>query len=285
MDALAHCALIALGGVDHAPVSHLAVDEHGVGADLAVLADDRLPPENGPRQDGGARPDGDPGVDVGVVRVQHVHPGGQMEGGDILLHRLLQADELLHRAEGEHHAAHRQHGLADLLDPAAVGELLHVPLIGVLRPHRGHRALREAGRHLVMVLRRADNKKPPDAFFHPCPHTPVQYGAKQHVLQHQRLSIIGLSDVIRQKNHNTFHRSSPLSCVCSAQSFSDQLLLNFIISDISGYARGFCKKRHQILHRAPPPPSPQGLFAQGGILMYTKICGFLSPLFRRVPIL
>ena len=178
LDLLPQAALIGLGGVDHAAVPDLAVHDQGVGADLAVLADDGVAPEDGAGQDGGTRADGDPGVDVSTVDVQHPHAGALVEHSDLLLHRLLEPQQLRQRAEGEHHAAHGQHGLPDLLDPAAPGEVGNVPLVVVLRAHRHGRAPGGAGQGFLLKLLIADNKKPQDAFFHPRPHTPVQYGAE-----------------------------------------------------------------------------------------------------------
>ena len=178
VDILPQHALVHLGGVDHAAVPHHGVDEHGVGADLASVSNHRMAPQDGPRQDHGPGPDGHTRVYIGTVGVQDIDPCVLMVGGNVLLHRLLQPDQLRHRAEREHHAAHRQHCLMDLLDPAALGKLAHIPPVGVLRSHRAGRVLREAGRRLVVVLRIADNIKPLDALFRPCPHTPFQYRAK-----------------------------------------------------------------------------------------------------------
>ena len=178
MDVPAQAALIDLGGVDHGAVPHQAVPDHGVGADLAVLPDDRTAPEDGARQDHRARADGHPGVNIGGGGVQDVHAGVLVVGGDILLHRLLEPRQLRHGVEREHHASHREHGLVDLLDPASAGVLLDVPLVGVQRAHRRCGLLGEAGGDGLVVLRVADNKKPPNALFRPSPHTPVQYGAK-----------------------------------------------------------------------------------------------------------
>ena len=178
LDLLPQAALVGLGGVDHAPVPDLAVHDHGVGADLAVFTDDGMAPQDGAGQDGGARADGHPGVNVGAVHVQHPNAGALVEHGDLLLHRLLEPQQLRQGVEGEHHAPHGQHGLPDLLDPASPGEVGNVPAAVVLRAHSHGRAPGGAGHHLVLEFFVADNKKPQDALFHPRPHTPVQYRAE-----------------------------------------------------------------------------------------------------------
>ena len=49
LDLPAQDSLVGLGSVDHAPVADLTVHNHGVGADLAARADDRVPPQDGAR--------------------------------------------------------------------------------------------------------------------------------------------------------------------------------------------------------------------------------------------
>ena len=171
-------AFVDLGGVDHGAAADLAVRNHGVWADLAVLPDDRVSPEDGARQEDGARADGHPGIDVSVGGIQHLYAGALVEHGDLLLGRLLEADQLGDGAEGEHHAANGHDGLPDLLHPAAPGKFGDIPVIVLLGARHGGGLRREAGGDLVNQLAVAYNKKPPDAFFQPCPHTPGQNRAK-----------------------------------------------------------------------------------------------------------
>ncbi len=207
-------ALIDLGGVDHAALADFTVGNHGVRADFAVFSDHGAAPQDGARQQNGSRTDGHTGIDIGAVDIHYLHAGALMKGGDFLLHRPLKLNQLPHGVEGEHHAAHRQHGLMNLLHPAAPGKLGNIPLVVLLGAGHGGRALREAGGRVLQILAPADNKKTPDAFFQPCPHTPIQNRAKQRVLQHQGFSVIGLCGVLRQKDGNTFlalHWNAPLS--------------------------------------------------------------------------
>ena len=73
--ALLNLALLTLGGVDGAAVSHLAVGEHDVGANLAVGAHSGLAPKNGAGQQQSSRLDGDLFLHIHAGRVHHHYAG------------------------------------------------------------------------------------------------------------------------------------------------------------------------------------------------------------------
>ena len=70
-------ALVALGGVDGHSVSHGAVYQHGVGADLTVGAHHRSAPQDSPREQQGPRSHGDALFHIDRIRVHHLYAGVQ----------------------------------------------------------------------------------------------------------------------------------------------------------------------------------------------------------------
>ena len=73
LHAVVHPALVELGCVHRHPVPDDAVPDHGIGADLAVSADDGLPPQNSAGQQHGTVPHGDLRAHVSVGGVHHGH--------------------------------------------------------------------------------------------------------------------------------------------------------------------------------------------------------------------
>lgn len=104
---------------------------------------------------------------------------------------------------GSQPPARRQHRLPHLLDREIPGEGGDVPAVRLLIAQGDLGLLGDAGGGLLLKLRSADNKKPPDALLHPGPHTPGQRGTEQHVLQHQRFSIFHRDAVAGEKDRDT----------------------------------------------------------------------------------
>ena len=241
-------ALVRLRGVDLRKVAHGAVAHHGVRADRAVLADDRLAAQDGPGQERRSRTDLHARVDVDAVRVHDDHTVRQMLFHDLLAAHRLRGAQLLsiaprqkalgdltalgergkravlaqhvaagvrrsgiHRAAGEH--AHRQHHAVDDQNAARFALKELQKLLRVLRAvNKGDvRVLGQIRLHLLLRGNVGNNKKPLNAAPAQLRAHPRQDGAEQNGLQHQRRLLFGTGDVVRHEKHGDLlvHRIVP----------------------------------------------------------------------------
>ena len=117
--AAADGALVHLGGIDLCLIADDAIPHHGIGTDGAAAADGGLPPQDGAGQEHGPPADGDPGVDIHRVRVQHPDAGADVPPDDPLPEQGLQLGHGL-QTENRHPAGdqlRRGDGIGHLLLP------------------------------------------------------------------------------------------------------------------------------------------------------------------------